>query len=318
MELTSMGRLDLAMKMVMKDLTVFTDTFNFCRINGSKIDPSRLREMDPSVYMVEALSGDVHSQTSDLAKRLVICGDESRTCALLLLENQAYVDLLMPLRCLYATALHLREEADIIRKRHKMAQDLKDTDAFLSGFSPIDRLPHVYMLILYAGNKPWNGPLRLSELFSEEDAGCGLYEADCRLNLISLVDLSAAEIARFNTNEMKVMATAIQLQDDPLQLLEVAQTNPAFVDLDAEMYNVVHLTSGFELPPPTHPKENDMKKDLTAVKEILRKEGAEEKSATIVANMLMKKCPLTMIEDYIQISRDKILQIAKANNIPIL
>ena len=56
-----MGRLDLAMKQLMKDHTIFADAFNFRRAEGSPIDPSRLREIDPSVGIVDALSGFSHS-----------------------------------------------------------------------------------------------------------------------------------------------------------------------------------------------------------------------------------------------------------------
>ena len=61
-----------------------------------------------------------------------------------------------------------------------------------------------------------------------------------------------------------------------------------------------------------------MKKDISAFKQGLKKEGAIERDTEIVTNMLKKKCPLTMIEDLIQISQEKIIQIAKANNIPLL
>ena len=57
-----------------------------------------------------------------------------------------------------------------------------------------------------------------------------------------------------------------------------------------------------------------MKKDISAFKQSLKNETKNE----IVTNMLKKKCPLAMIEDLIQISQDKIIQIAKANNIPLL
>ena len=309
-----MGRLDLAMKQLMKDHAVFADAFNFRRKAGSQIDPSRLREIDPSVNIVDVLSGFAHSQSSDLSQRLVVLGDESRTCALLLLENQSYIDRLMPLRCLYATALRLREEADAITKRHEKAKDLKDADEFLSGFSKSDRLPHVYISVLYAGKEPWNGPLRLADILVEEDSDCGLYEADCPLNLISLAELSNNEIARFNTNEMKVMATAVRLQDDPTQLAEVSQTNPAFWNVNSDIYNVVRLTSGFELPQPTKPTGNDMKKDITAFKQSRKDEGRNE----IVANMLKENMSMSIIEKVTKLSEQQIIQIAKANNIPLL
>ncbi len=43
----------------------------------------------------------------------------------------------------------------------------------------------------------------------------------------------------------------------------------------------------------------------------------DERDIQIVTNMLKKKCSLAMIEDILQIPLDKILQIAKANNIPL-
>ena len=48
-----------------------------------------------------------------------------------------------------------------------------------------------------------------------------------------------------------------------------------------------------------------------------RQEGADERNNEIVTNMLKKKCSLAMIEDFIQISQKQIIQIAKANNIPL-
>ena len=313
-----MGRLDLAMKQLMKDHTIFADAFNFRSDHGSHIDPSRLREIDPSVSIVEALSGSMHSQSSDLAQRLIVQGDESRTCALLLLENQSYIDWLMPFRCLYATAMRLREETNAIAKRHEKAKDLKDANAFLSGFSPSDRLPHVYIMVLYAGLEPWNGPLRLADILVKEDSGCGLYEADCPINLLSLAELSDSEIDRFHTNEMKVMSLAVRLQNDPTRLAELSQTDPAFQDVDSNLYNVVRLTSGFELPQPTQTKGNDMKKDISAFKQGLKKEGAIERDTEIVTNMLKENMSMSIIEKATKLSEQQIIQIAKANNIPLL
>ena len=113
------------------------------------------------------------------------------------------------------------------------------------------------------------------------------------------------------------MATTVRLQDDPTQLAEVSQTDPAFWNVNSDIYNVVRLTSGFELPQPTKPKGNDMKKDITAFKQSLKDEGAEERDTQIVANMLKDHCPISTIEKYSQLSQEQIIQIAKANNIPL-
>ena len=52
-------------------------------------------------------------------------------------------------------------------------------------------------------------------------------------------------------------------------------------------------------------------------KKSVREEGAEERDTQIVTNMLKKKYSLAMIEDITQISQEQIIQIARANNIPL-
>ena len=312
-----MGRLDIAMKQLMSDQYVFADVFNFRRMDGHRLEPSSLREMDPSAYVVDALSGGSLSQSSDLAQKLVVRSDESRTCALLLLENQSHVDRLMPFRYLYAAAMHWRRFTSEISKSHRKAKDLKGSDDFLAGFGKNDYLPHVYMMALYAGRKPWKGPLRLAELLDRKDNGSGLYEPDCRINLISLVELSEMEVARFNTNEMKVMATAVRLHDNLKQLEEVSQTDPAFQNVNGDLYNVVKLSTGYDLPQPKYTRGNDMRKAIVEYKKSVKAEGAEERNNEIVTNMLMEHLPVATIEKYTRIPIDQILQIAKTNNIPL-
>ena len=324
-----MGRLDIAMKELMNDYNVFADAFNFRRAEGRKILPSSLREMDPSAYAADALAGVFDSQSSDLARQLVVRGDESRTCAMLLLENQFRSNRLMPFRYLYAAAMHWRRVVFETARLHKKANDLKDPNDFLAGFGPDDFLPRLYMMVLYAGKEPWKGPLRLAELLDRTDANSGLYEPDCRLNIISLAELSEAEIGRFQTNEMKVMATAVRLQDDLKKLEEVSRTDPAFRSVDRELYDVVKISTGFDLPIPQQPKGNNMSTAIEEYKKSVkdegrlegrqegRQEGADERNNEIVTNMLKKKCSLAMIEDFIQISQKQIIQIAKANNIPL-
>ena len=331
-----MGRLDIAMRQLMNDRNVFADVFNFGRADGHKFDPSGLREMDPSASVTDALSGLSLSQSSDIARKLVVRGDESRTCALLLLENQSYSDRLMPFRYLYAAAMHWRRCVSDIIKLHRQVKDLKGSDDFLTGFGKSDRLPHVYMMALYAGKKPWNGPLCLAELLDKEDVGSGLYEPDCRINLLSLVELSDMEVARFSTNEMKVMATAVRLQDNLKKLDEIVQTNPAFRSVNGDLYDVVKFSTGYELPQPKYTRGNDMRKAFAEYKKSVRDEGhqegllegiqeglqkglqkgAEKRNNEIVANMLKDHCPMAAIEKYTRLPLEQILQIAKANNIP--
>ena len=57
-----------------------------------------------------------------------------------------------------------------------------------------------------------------------------------------------------------------------------------------------------------------MKKDITAFKQSLKDEGRNE----IVTNMLKENMSMSIIEKATKLSEQQIIQIAKANNIPLL
>ena len=48
-----------------------------------------------------------------------------------------------------------------------------------------------------------------------------------------------------------------------------------------------------------------------------RLEGADERNNEIVTNMLKDHCTMATIEKYTQLQQEQILQIARANNIPL-
>ena len=54
-----------------------------------------------------------------------------------------------------------------------------------------------------------------------------------------------------------------------------------------------------------------------SVKDEGRQEGADERNNEIVTNMLMDHCAMATIEKYTQLQHEQIIQIAKANNIPL-
>ena len=95
------------------------------------------------------------------------------------------------------------------------------------------------------------------------------------------------------------------------------------------MYDVVNISTGFDLPIPLQPKENNMSTAIEEYKKSVREEGrqegreegrqegAQESRNEIVTNMLMDHCTIATIEKYTQLPQEQILQIAKANNISL-
>ncbi len=125
---------------------------------------------------------------------------------------------------------------------------------------------------------------------------------------------------------MKVMATAVRLQDDLRKLEEVSRTDPAFRSVDRELYDVVKISTGFDLPTPIQPKGNNMSTAIEEYKKSVKQEAIEEYKQNvkdesrneIVTNMLHENMSISVIEKVTNMPQEQILQIAKANNIPLL
>ena len=87
--------------------------------------------------------------------------------------------------------------------------------------------------------------------------------------------------------------------------------------VNGDLYDVVKLSTGYELPQPKYTRGNDMRKAFAEYKRIVRAEAAEENSREIAANMLREQIPISKIEKWTRLSQEQILQIAKANNIQL-
>ena len=87
--------------------------------------------------------------------------------------------------------------------------------------------------------------------------------------------------------------------------------------MNGDLYDVVKLSTGYELPQPKYTRGNDMRKAFAEYKRIVRAEAAEENSREIAANMLREQIPISKIEKWTRLSQEQILQIAKANNISL-
>ena len=74
-----------------------------------------------------------------------------------------YVDYAMPLRVMDSDMLSYVHQKKAISKEHMKRRDLKQ-DEYLSRFSKQDRLLPVITLVLYCGEKPWDGARCLHEM----------------------------------------------------------------------------------------------------------------------------------------------------------
>ena len=105
----------------------------------------------------------------DLAKRWVVVegADGEAYLALLSLENQTFIDYTMPYRSLAMDALNCGGQISDIEKDRgkefrKKAEEIigrpMTDDEFMSHFLETDRIRPIVTLVVYYGDKPWDGP----------------------------------------------------------------------------------------------------------------------------------------------------------------
>ncbi|HIR13436.1 MAG TPA: Rpn family recombination-promoting nuclease/putative transposase [Candidatus Choladousia intestinavium] len=84
--------------------------------------------------------------------------------AVLGIENQTKADYVLPERLLLYDALGYEVQRRRIARKHRREKSLKASAEYLSGFKKSDKLLAQVTIVIYYGEKDWEGPRRLSDL----------------------------------------------------------------------------------------------------------------------------------------------------------
>jgi hypothetical protein len=156
---------DIAFKNFWTNPHRFADLFNQALFNGKAvIDPNGLSDHDITESSLLA-DKDLMKFTSISSERDVIKHYTDGTEFILLgIENQMKVHYAMPVRIMMYRSLRYANQCKAIENRHRAENDLSTGDEFLSGFTKDDKLTPVITLVLYYGEKEWDGPLKLTDM----------------------------------------------------------------------------------------------------------------------------------------------------------
>ena len=80
------------------------------------------------------------------------------------IENQQAIHYAMPLRCMVYDALTYLHQADVISKKNRKEKKFDNLDEFLSGFKKEDRIYPCYTIVIYWGERKWDGPRQLADM----------------------------------------------------------------------------------------------------------------------------------------------------------
>lgn len=108
----------------------------------------------------------------------------------------------MPVKnCIY-DALQYAKQVKAIADRHKRDGDSKGhtSDEFLSGFYKGDRIKPVVTLVVYFGNKEWDGPMSLKDMMEEQDQEMMEFVQDYKIHLIQPASISNMDFSKFHSD----------------------------------------------------------------------------------------------------------------------
>lgn len=251
-----MGKIDSETKEYVSRPEVFADLFNHLIYDGeSVIKPDELSELDSTATFIpfdEQGKAFPVQKYRDVLKRAVVMEDNDAAYALILgAENQTDIHYAMPVRNMGYDAYNYAAQVALIARKNKKESGEDDSDVdFLSGLKREDKITPVITLVVYFGQKPWDGPRSIHEMLSTHKPGVLKFVPDYKMNLIAPISMEKSEIDKFTSN-FRELATFIKCGSDKHAMRELVQNNEKFRHLDPLVANIVNdvTKSGLNIKP---------------------------------------------------------------------
>lgn len=248
-----MGKIDTATVKYLRRDDIFADAFNFYLYHGKQIiKPESLTELDARELIVpyggEKGEKQPVQRMRDVIKAATAMTDDKRAYLILAVENQAHIHYAMPVKNMVYDAMQYAKQVEKAALSHKKSGDYKGTvsDEFLSGFKKEDCLIPVITLVIYFGNKEWDGPLSIHEMFQEENKNILEYIPDYKMNLIAPAQISDDKFQEFQSS-LKEVLTFIKYSEDKEKLGKILGENTEFQRIGRDEVDVINACTGTKL-----------------------------------------------------------------------
>ena len=151
------------------------------------VKPDNLEEMDTDVSGV--IMADDYKLSLGRFRDVVKKNFDGIELVVLGLEIQEYIHYGMPLRTMIYDSLGYLKEFEGVRKWNKdNGVKAVDADEFLSGIKKDDRFHPIINIILYYGEKEWDGPVSLKDMMVDMPERFANLFADYEINLVQMLD----------------------------------------------------------------------------------------------------------------------------------
>lgn len=291
-----MGKRDLSLKSYLSDPVRYADVYNGSVFGGVQVlDATQLEEA--ATVAAKAGEGVLRETTCDIAMRQKAGGG---MFALWILENQETVDYGMSARILLREALEYdRQVKELKRKNeaeHREGNRKPAAGEYLYKIRESDRIRPVSTLVIYWGNKPWNGPRSLHEFLDFSGYDENVAEELKKLipeYPLHILDLNAEnDYSRFQTS-LRTVFELYARRTDKGQFLDYVKNHEECRHLDVESYEIIGklINSGKLQQEQMKTEKEEEEQDMYDVIEELikdgraegRLEGQKEKASELIA-----------------------------------
>lgn len=181
--------LDVLLKEFFGEDECFAELFNFYMFGGKKVLSSdSLSDMNPDVSA--SIFSKEFQKTIKRARDVLKVSKTGECYRILGIENQKAIHYAMPLRVMLYDALTYLQEMKKITAKRKQENDFASVEEFLSGCKKEDKLHSCYTIVIYFGEKKWDGARTLEEMMNmEPDDPMKAYFSNYPMHLICVNEL---------------------------------------------------------------------------------------------------------------------------------
>lgn len=246
-----MGKVDIATKQYMSHRDVIADVFNFYIYDGRQvIKPEKLQKIDTAEVALP-YGNDAEIAVQKLRDNIMLWTmemDDKAAYAVLGIENQDKIHYAMAVKNMLYDALQYAKQVEEAKRSYRNGLNKKriklNSEEFLSGLKKADRLMPVITLVVYFGDKDWDGAKSIHEMLSVDDDELLSYVPNYKINLIEPAKISDEDYDKFKTDVGSVLQFIKHQSDEDGSWIK---GKTRFKHVEKEAVELINLITGSKI-----------------------------------------------------------------------
>jgi len=246
-----MGKVDIATKQYMSHRDVIADVFNFYIYDGRQvIKPEKLQKIDTAEVALP-YGNDAEIAVQKLRDNIMLwtmAMDDKAAYAVLGIENQDKIHYAMAVKNMLYDALQYAKQVEEAKRSYRKGLNKKriklNSEEFLSGLKKADRLMPVVTLVVYFGDKDWDGAKSIHEMLSVDDDELLSYVPNYKINLIEPAKISDEDYDKFKTDVGSVLQFIKHQSDEDGSWIK---GKTRFKHVEKEVVELINLITGSKI-----------------------------------------------------------------------